>query len=225
MMSRTLLTVAMALLGAGGARAGIIFSNLDGSPPYDVTEGNPVGNGFTGDNFAEGESFTPAATAVFSSLSVALSCVAGCPAAENFALSLRNDGGDEPGAIIESFIFTGRSLNALGLNDPLVTVTSVLRPTLTSGLTYWITVTSSVAFSIAWNLTSTGDANDQAISQDGGASWFSPSGLTPGAFEVDSPTAPVPEPATTLGIAGAVLGLILAKSRRSRTDKRLQGQY
>ncbi len=80
-------------------------------------------------------------------------------------------------------------------------MTSVAHPTLTAGTQYWITVSSSVNFAIAWNDNSTGDASDQAISSDGGASWFSPSGMTPSAYEVDGATS-VPEPSTTILLRG-----------------------
>jgi len=64
-----------------------------------------------------------------------------------------------------------------------------------------LTVTSDANDSIGWNLNSTGDASDQAISADGGTTWFSPSSLTPGAYEVNGATTTsiTPEP-SSLGL-------------------------
>jgi hypothetical protein len=67
----------------------------------------------------------------------------------------------------------------------------------------------------AWNLNNTGDASDQAISTDGGLTWFAPSGQTPGAFEVDGTlVAPAPGALTLLG-SGA-LALLGGRWRRLR---------
>jgi len=191
------------------APASVIYSNFGAGQTYYTTGGNAVGNGldFSGSNYAEGESFTPGANANFGSVTVALSCSTACPASDNFTISLDSDSGDSPGATIESFIFTAKTLNSLGLSNTPIVATSVLKPLLTSGTQYWITVTSSIAYAITWNWNNTGDVNDQAISADGGASWFSPSGLTPGAFEVDSPTVVggTPEPGSGLLISGGLL--------------------
>jgi hypothetical protein len=196
------------------APASIIFTNLGAGQSYDMTQGNPVGNDFAGDNAAQGDTFTPTASATLSSIEVALTCIVDCPASESFTVALRANIADAPGAVIESFTFTGRTLGALGNNNPLITATSVLHPTLTAGTQYWITVSSLVNFAISWNDNGTGDTSDQAISSDGGASWFSPSGMTPSAYEVDGTITGVPEPSTTILFGSAVmLSLMVYRSR------------
>ena len=202
-----LLVCAFAIATPKVASAGVIFTNFGAGQSYDTGTGNPIGNAFDGNNYAEGDTFVSPATEALVSVSLALSCFVSCPASANFTVALTADGGDQPGAVIESFAFTGTVLNAIGNNNTPVLATSILHPLLTAGTQYWITVTSSLADSIDWNLNSTGDTADEALSFDGGASWFSPSGLTPGAFEVDS----VPEPATFLPIGAGLLGLILRK--------------
>jgi hypothetical protein len=201
------------------APASIIFTNLGPGQTYDVTQGNPVGNDFAGDNAAQGDTFTPTANATLSSIEVALSCVVSCPAAETFTVALRTDSSDSPGSIIESFLFTGKTLGGLGTNNPLVMATSVLRPTLTAGTQYWITVTSSLNYAIAWNDNLTNDPSDQAVSSDGGATWFSPSGMTPSAYEVDGTTS-VPEPSTVLLFGGGALSSLIVLRRKSQGNKR-----
>jgi hypothetical protein len=200
---------ALALAVPGVAPASVIFTNFGAGQSYNTTGGNGVGNDFVGDNLGEGESFTPTANVNFGSVVVALSCSTGCPASDNFTISLNSDSGGMPGAAIESFIFTGKTLNVLGLNNTPITATSLLKPLLTSGTQYWITVTSSIAYAITWNWNTTNDGNSQAISTDGGGSWFANSGLTPGAFEVDSAAIVTgsPEPGAGLLLSTALLAL------------------
>jgi hypothetical protein len=61
---------------------------------------------------------------------------------------------------------------------------SALHPSLIVGTRYWVAVGAGLTNTVAWNLNTTGDVSDQAISTDNGATWFSPSGNTPGALEV-----------------------------------------
>ena len=142
----------------------------------------------------------------FGSVSLALSCFFVCP--DNYTVDLTADAGAQPGAVIESFTLSGAALGAVGNNNPLVVANSVLHPLLTAGTAYWITTSSPLSDSITWNFNSTGDTSPEAISTDGGTTWFSPSGFTPGALEVD----PVPEPAAALLFGSAML--VLAVRRR-----------
>ncbi len=203
---------ALAAMLPGTSSAGIIFTNFGPALSYDVTQGNSVGNDFVGDNLAQGDSFTPMVNANFTGARLALSCAFGCPAAESFTIDLTADNSDSPGATIEAFSLSNVILGGLGNNNAPITVTSVLNPALAAGTQYWITVSSSVANSIVWNNNSTGDTNDQAISTDGGATWFAPSGATPSALEVDGL---VPEPSTAVLFTAAGLLLGLARKRFS----------
>ena len=62
-----------------------------------------------------------------------------------------------------------------------------------------------------------GDASSQAISTDGGTTWFSPSGLTPGAYAVFGTAAAVPEPSTLVLLSSGVVGLLGSRWRRRPT--------
>jgi hypothetical protein len=80
-------------------------------------------------------------------------------------------------------------------------------------------VTSSLNYAIAWNDNLTNDPSDQAVSSDGGATWFSPSGMTPSAYEVDGTTS-VPEPSTVLLFGGGALSSLIVLRRKSQGNKR-----
>jgi hypothetical protein len=201
------------------SQAALIFGNLGTSPVYDTTGGNFVGNDFAGDNLAEGDTFVPSVNAIFGSLKIALSCNLSCP--DGYTVSLRTDTSDAPGAVIESFVGSGASLGNLGVNNPLVVFNSALHPTLTATTQYWITVSTDLNNSIAWNWNTTGDTSDQAISSDGGATWFSPSGLTPGAYEVDTLTALAPEPGTSVLVACSLLLFLVGRHLSRRRSSRI----
>ena len=199
---------------AGNASASVVLTNFGPGLSYDTTQGNPVGNDFAGDNAAQADPFVLTGDAIFQSLSVPLSCVGRCPGSENFIISLAANRGGLPGAVIESFTFTGVTLGALGNNNAPITATSVLTPLLLGGTEYWITLASSPTYAIAWNLNSTGDASLQATSTNGGATWFSPSGMTPSALQVNGI---IPEPSSGLLFGGGLMGLLLLR-RSKRTQ-------
>jgi hypothetical protein len=171
----------------------VLFSNFGAGLSYNTSASNPVGNAFDGNLYAEGDSFRPSSSTQFSSLDIALSCLYASGRPDNFTISITGDIGDQPAMPLESFVVSGSSLGLLGASNAPLVLNSVAKPSLMVGTRYWVTVSSDMNDSIAWNLNSTGDTSDEANSSDGGATWFSPSGLTPGAFEVDGATTPVPE--------------------------------
>jgi hypothetical protein len=210
-----LLAGGMILLSPTPSRAGILFSNFGPGLTFDLNQGNAVGNAFDGNTYAEGDTFTSPTTAPLQSVTIALSCVATCPATDPVTVALTFDNGDQPGAVLESFTIPGTDLGIFGQPAPPIELKSVTTPTLTAGTQYWVTVATTLNDSIAWNLNLTGDSADHAISTDGGATWFSPSGNTPGAFEVDSA---IPEPASAaLLVTGIGLLLVSRKLRQGNS--------
>jgi len=193
-----------------------IFTNFAPGFSYDTTTGNPVGNGldFTGFNYAEGDTFVPVTNASLGSIRIALSYFT-LPLAA-VIVSVTRDAGDQPGAVLEAFVVPPGSLGALGSNNPPIFENSLLHPLLIAGTRYWITVSAPFIDSIAWNLNTVGDTADHALSIDGGATWFSPSGLTPGAFEVDPLVA---EPGTIWLMTSGVL-VFLSGRQICRLGKR-----
>jgi hypothetical protein len=208
----------IALMLPLGAAASTIFTNFGASQGYNISSGNPIGNAaLDGNDYAEGDTFTPSASATFGSLDIALSCSISCPV--SFVVKLTADGGDQPGTVLESFSSAGSSLGTLGTHNTPLTFTAVGAPiTLTAGTQYWITVASGLNDSIVWNWNSTSDTSDEAISTDTGATWFSPSGLTPGAYDVISASStttptPAPEPGSIWLMAGGLSLFLIHKSK------------
>ena len=203
------------------AEASIVFTNFGAGLSYDITSGNPVGNAFDGNDYAEANSFQPSASGPLQLLRLALSCAFSCQ--DPLTVSLTANSGGQPGSVLESFQLDGSALGPIGTNNPLLVLTSVLHPSLTAGTEYWVSVGAGLTDSAAWNLNITGDVFDQAISSDNGATWFSPSGLTPGALEVDTATqnGGSPEPGSSgLVVGGALLLGLLLRQRRSQQPMR-----
>ena len=218
-MKQGFLTAALgicALLFAAPAvsRGDIIFTNYDPSFSYNIGAVNFVGNGLdaTTNNYAQGDTFTPAGSYVFGSLDISLVCFFGPGSCSSpVTVSLETDSAGVPGATLETFNVAGPSLAGFGANNPPVVLNAAGPPLLlTAGKPYWVTVSSSFANSIGWNLNSTGDMSNEAISTDGGTTWFAPSGLTPGAYQVNGTA--VPEPKASVLLAIILSLLVLGKS-------------
>jgi hypothetical protein len=200
----------------GVCRADIkLFSNFGAGFAYNTSAGNAIGDGldFTGFNYAQGDTFKPSTSAKLSSLDVALSNFFGTNS-DTLTVSLdANGGGNAPGAALESFIVLPGVLGTLGNNNAPLVLISALHPLLTAGTQYWVTVSDATGTdSNVWNWNDTGDMSDEAISADGGASWFVQSGLgqTPGALQVNG-MGTVPEPAGLVLLATVLLLLCLGK--------------
>jgi hypothetical protein len=199
------------------ALADVIFSNFGPGYTYNVSSGNVVGDGFDGSIYSEGDSFTPIQNAVFGSLRIALSEVFPGSQGTSLTISLAADSGNAPGAVLESWLLAPGSLGLLGNNNAPVVLNSSLNLTLLAGTEYWITASlGGMGNAVAWNWNSTGDMNAHAIND--GSGWFSPSGMTPGAFELDS-AASVPEP-STLALFGVAFAGLASRTRRKPSAPR-----
>ena len=183
--------------------ASVLYSNFGNASTYNTSLGNPVGNAFDGNDYAEADTFVIGGDAIFSSVRLALSCFGFCT--DPFFVTLNRDAGNQPGAALETLSVSASTLGTLGANNAPLLLNSAVNPTLSSGTRYWITVRADLNDSIGWNLNLVGDSAAEAISTNGGASWFSPSGNTPGAFEISGI---IPEPRTA-GLLFVSAGLLL----------------
>lgn len=186
----------------------ILFTNFGPAHTYNTGVGNAVGNAFDGNNYAVGDTFTPLLSASFSSLTIALSCLSVCP--DNFDVSLTGNAAGVPDAVLTNFIVHGTSLGAFGANNTPLVLNAAVGPELTAGKQYWITVSTDLKDSIVWNLNSIGDLAPHAISLNGGLTWSSSSGLTPGAFEVQGgvPIKAVYEPGSLTLLLTSMMAVI-----------------
>jgi hypothetical protein len=215
------LGICVALLAAPAVvHADTIFSNFGPGSSYNTAIGNPVGDGLdgTGFNYAEGNRFTVGTTSSLSSIMIALSCAV-CPAGGSLTVSLTQNASNQPGAVVESFSILGSTLGLLGNNNPPLTLTSLLQPPLSAGSQYWVTVSGLPTSAVAWNWNNTGDGSPTALSVDGGASWFAPAGLTPGAYAVNGIVAPIPEPGAVWLLSTGIFGLGGIEFQRRRKRK------
>src|SRR5262249_35471359 len=149
----TTLTFAAFVIGSSpDAAASSIFTNFGAGQSYNTGAGNPIGNAFDGNTYAQGDSFVSGDNFNLASINLALSYVFPGSAPDDFSVALRNNSGDAPGAtVLETWIVPGSALGALGTNHSVLTLISVLNPALTNGTPYWVTVSSDLNNSIAWN--------------------------------------------------------------------------
>jgi hypothetical protein len=199
------------LAAANGVRADVIayssFGPGNGGNDYNTGLGWTVGNDFSGDNIAVGESFTPSQTGTLSKIVVALQFVAGTNAG---TISLRADAGGVPGAVLESFNVGSLPTDDGAFHTP-TTVNDALNVPLVAGTTYWVVASASATDSLAWMFSDSATGN-HATSFDGGATWFA-NPDSQGAFRVTEnlPTVPEPSSLTVLSI-----GLVMLAGKRLR---------
>jgi hypothetical protein len=211
-----LIVCALVLIRPGAAHADTIFSNFGSGFGYNTALGNPVGDGLDGSGFdyAEGDGFIAGISGSVTSVMLAVSCAV-CPATGSLQVNLTRNGIGVPGSVLESFSIPAGSLGPLGNNNPVFVLNSALHPFLVAGMQYWLTVSGPATSAVAWNLNKTGDSSPEAISGDGGISWFAPSGLTPGAFAVTT----APEPGTAWLLMTGIIGLGGVQLHRLRKQK------
>ena len=218
----SLAVCALLLVAPAVAHADTIFSNLGPGNSYNISLGNPVGDGLDGSglNYAEGDRFTAGLTASLNSVMLALSCAV-CPGGGSLTVRLTQNAGNQPGAVLESLSVLGTTLGILGNNNPVITLSSVLHPILSFGTEYWLTVSGPATSAVAWNWNTTGDGSPTAISGDGGASWFSPAGLTPGAYGLNGTAVPEPGTVWLFATGFLTLGGVKLRSLRKRNSGNL----
>ncbi|MDC8785743.1 PEP-CTERM sorting domain-containing protein [Roseateles koreensis] len=199
---------------SGTTLASVIFSNFSAGLSYDTSNGNPVGNGFDGNFYSQGSSFVAGSNAVLGSMEIALNKMSDNQQVGGITVNLTAAAPD--GALLESWSLDLNSLGLFGNSNAPLLLGSLLNPTLVSGDEYWVTVSLGGDSAAAWNWSSSGDTNPTAINAGDGGGWFTPSGQTPGAFQLDAKgdTTQVPEPATLALVGLALAGLSYSRRKQ-----------
>lgn len=203
-------TVAAAMqISAAGAA--VLYSNFGPSDSYDDFSGWLVGSFFSGPQVAQGFQFTVPTghNYRFASVTAALSLFDGD---NDVDISLWSDVGGLPGAMLESFHFSGAMSSFFDFPPPprpLLTGASLLKPLLSGGTPYWVVVDAAPGGTANWHLNTTGSVLPTATSQDGMATFdLVPADLgvdTAGTFRV---TGTVPEPASALLLGMGLLAFV-----------------
>ena len=191
--------------------ADVIAGNIAGSPGYDNTQGQTVGNDGVGDNLAFAIAFTPTVTSNLSSIRVAVDCTTG-GCADPISVVIAQNSAGVPGAVIETLSFPGNS-------SPIESVNSGTNPLLSAGTQYWLALETTTNNSNIWY----SDTNDDttlptAESFNGGLTWSA--GLyTNTAFEIDGTPvrSTTPEPASVCLVLASGL-VIMAAGRKLRRN-------
>jgi hypothetical protein len=206
-----LIVGALAVIAPSQARADIVFSNLGSGNTYNSGSANPVGfDFFTGDQDAQANSFFVLFNTTLSSITIPLKAILPTNASP-VTVALRSSVSGLPGSVLESWTIPALTLPTFGAGGGLTQLTSLLHPSMLTGVQYWVTVFGGASDPVAWNFAGLVDANPTATSVNGGATW-NKLGLTPGAVRLDGTVAP--EPTTLVLTATAFLGILLTVRKR-----------
>jgi hypothetical protein len=184
----------------------VLFSTLGIGDSYNVNGLFTIGFDF---NIRQGQLFMPTADGRLSSLELGLALFEG---ADLVSAQLRANVGNQPGTIIETFMFSGipRGFPGSGVSA-LLSVPSLLNPFLRSDTSYWMFLAPGApSTSAGWNF-----ANGTST-----ALTYFTIGDNPPRTEISAlaafrlsgeQSAPVPEPATWLLVASATGAAVLRR--------------
>jgi hypothetical protein len=222
-------TVLFCTLAATPARASLLFSNMSPtSPLFSYTGGYfLMGSDFgSQSNNTYAVSFTPAVTEDFYFANFPLRLA---NAYNDYGtISLCQDSGGLPGAVIESIVSPPIISQSFSSSDAYTSIFSALQPQLDAGTTYWFRIDMPAITSATWLPNNTGDLTTNpgsgfAWTTSGSSPWYSASDFLPyswwerPAFMVYGSPVSVPEPGSVwllvIGIGG------LAFTSRSQAER------
>jgi hypothetical protein len=205
-----LITAIILVIAAGQAGASVIFSTFGPGLGYDPSVGGTLG-GFAWPNSAIANQFSFAGPQSYLLDSVELP-VGWVTGDNQVNVSVMTDAAGLPGAVLESFSFTGQ-MGQFGFVNPLLVGTSVVHPLLTPGTNYWLAAFAPDPTWAAWNKASPSIFGPRALSLGGGPWNLDAYSMESEAFRVNGTVAAVPVPgALLLGVVG--LGCIGSLRRR-----------
>ncbi|MEP6601015.1 MAG: PEP-CTERM sorting domain-containing protein [Nitrospirota bacterium] len=212
----TLLLCLMVFGGVPVARAApiTIFSNLG---PGDTHGTNLTGTDNSSfPNYLVARGFSAVNSAKLDSVDIG---VFDQPSLGNsFVIQLRSDAAGLPGAILESWSTSAPEVSGSvsPTNPPLLSLSSVIHPSLSAATNYWLAAGS--ATSGGWWTAPPGSPNQLfSVSLDGGATFFTLDPNNSAAFRLtgtDATNGTVPEPSTLLFLMSGLGGLIALRWRR-----------
>ena len=154
------------LIGIAQAQGTLIYSSLGPGNSYDIHSGAGVGGpGSSNGRNPSGFSFIPTTTLMLDTVQLAIGTISGTNA---FSLLVQSADGPSgiPGTVLETFQISGQ-MQPFGLAYPLISVTSVARPELEAGTTYWLVAVGVGNAAAAWNINNVGITGDFYSFQQG----------------------------------------------------------
>jgi len=203
------------LLAAAPCWATVVVSTFGPGDSY-----NTSGSWGIGDSTNQQEvafSFSPSFQGTLDSIRVG---VINFGRVNNYNVYLASDNSGAPGAALETF----GGLGFPSFSSGIITLSSLIRPVLLSGSTYWVVMSAPDLSSVdgGWNLNGQG-FNGFSERYVGSAGWVKEQGSFPNGFPTYSPavevnaTATAPEPATLGLTLGAILAMVALRRRGQRT--------
>lgn len=204
-MARLPFIIAVITLSSIGpnALAGIVFDNFGAGDSYITGAGNGISGAtsFLGRELDTANAFTPSGSGFVSNIWLAAGLNRVFPGTNELEVWLMDDNNNEPGNILEAFLFVD-AMGFFGDSNPLLNAEASGETFLMAGEQYWLAASAPVPDTYAaWNYNIIGFSGPIAFREDMG-NWNVISNTVGfGAFRIS-----VPEPTTVvllgLGLAG-----------------------